>query len=247
MRARAYERSMKESGNRVVVNPFGAVARPGGTDKGSSSPSARVGKRSSSNSSGDSDVLSQLHDSEAKVASQATEIASQAVEIARLRSRLSVPVIDVSQEGSDTVVHMEMLEMLGSMGGDEGGAAGGGGGDGGGGKRQRTSSSSSSSSRSGCSSSGGGGDGGGSGALAQLHKVKKETHSQSVRADALQAEKYQLEDTSLCALCLDVPKCVVLLPGRHMCLCAGCSGSVANGDPCPICRTPVADRIETFI
>ena len=91
------------------------------------------------------------------------------------------------------------------------------------------------------------GDGVGGGALAQLHKVKKETHNQSVRADALQADKNQLEDTSLCALCLDVPKCVVLLPCRHMCLCAGCSGSVANGDPCPICRAPVADRIETFI
>jgi len=93
----------------------------------------------------------------------------------------------------------------------------------------------------------GAGDGGGRGALHQIHRVKQESNAQRSRADALQIDMTQLEDTSLCALCLEIPKCVLLLPCRHLCVCAGCAPRVPTGGPCPVCRTPVQVQMETFI
>ena len=50
----------------------------------------------------------------------------------------------------------------------------------------------------------------------------------------------------LCIICQDREKSVVLMPCRHMCLCAECSNhSTINS--CPKCRTVIARKICVFV
>ena len=50
----------------------------------------------------------------------------------------------------------------------------------------------------------------------------------------------------LCVICQDREKSVVLMPCRHMCLCAECSNhSTVNS--CPQCRTVIARKICVFV
>lgn len=50
----------------------------------------------------------------------------------------------------------------------------------------------------------------------------------------------------LCVICQDREKSVVLMPCRHMCLCAECSNHSAVNS-CPKCRTVIARRISVFV
>lgn len=50
---------------------------------------------------------------------------------------------------------------------------------------------------------------------------------------------------SLCCVCYDKPKSMLLLPCRHLCLCSDCSLLDAVR-ACPICRGRIQDRIEVF-
>merc|ERR1712072_1142571 len=53
------------------------------------------------------------------------------------------------------------------------------------------------------------------------------------------AEMTELRERSVCCVCLDRPRCVVLQPCWHHVLCSLCAPSLAR---CPICRTPIAER-----
>lgn len=50
---------------------------------------------------------------------------------------------------------------------------------------------------------------------------------------------------TLCCVCYDKPKSMLLLPCRHLCLCSHCSLLDAVRT-CPICRSRIQDRIEVF-
>jgi len=59
---------------------------------------------------------------------------------------------------------------------------------------------------------------------------------------------------SLCCVCREVPKSILLLPCRHLCVCEDCGdrcyGHGADPDRrqqrCPVCRTHVVDRLRVF-
>lgn len=60
--------------------------------------------------------------------------------------------------------------------------------------------------------------------------------------------KNQLEsqrEQRLCVICCEMEKCVVLLPCRHMCLCASCSRD-ERLTQCPLCKDDIAHRINVF-
>mmetsp|Transcript_38111 Transcript_38111/g.75975 ORF Transcript_38111/g.75975 Transcript_38111/m.75975 type:complete len:536 (-) Transcript_38111:159-1766(-) len=49
----------------------------------------------------------------------------------------------------------------------------------------------------------------------------------------------------MCVICQDSEKSVVLLPCRHMCVCASCSEH-AQLTTCPLCRVAIAHKINVF-
>ena len=64
---------------------------------------------------------------------------------------------------------------------------------------------------------------------------------------------------SLCTICKSGPKCVVLMPCRHFCVCETCSQALKNGSTwdddkqlcntqptCPICRAIIADYVSVY-
>ena len=56
-------------------------------------------------------------------------------------------------------------------------------------------------------------------------------------------------DASKCPICLDAPKCTVLLPCRHLALCGAPACAAMLGAPplCPLCREPVTDTLQLFV
>ena len=46
-----------------------------------------------------------------------------------------------------------------------------------------------------------------------------------------------------CVVCLEAAPAVVLLPCKHMCLCAGCAPHLTN---CPVCRTPASSQMTVY-
>lgn len=50
---------------------------------------------------------------------------------------------------------------------------------------------------------------------------------------------------SSCCICKDEPKSILLLPCRHLCLCASCS-SLPAVSTCPMCRTAITDRLQVY-
>ena len=46
-----------------------------------------------------------------------------------------------------------------------------------------------------------------------------------------------------CCVCIDEAVNAVLLPCRHQQLCVACAGNLAR---CPVCRAPIADRIQVY-
>ncbi len=58
-------------------------------------------------------------------------------------------------------------------------------------------------------------------------------------------EKVQkrLVSDNLCSICQVKPRCVLLSPCKHACVCQECSPQITK---CPICREVIADRIKFF-
>ena len=52
-------------------------------------------------------------------------------------------------------------------------------------------------------------------------------------------------ESSLCVACREKARTVLLLPCRHLCLCAACSGRVA--ERCPICRGGIEERVDVLM
>lgn len=59
--------------------------------------------------------------------------------------------------------------------------------------------------------------------------------------------KLSSEENSLCCICRDATKTILLLPCRHLCLCEDCSVALQQRrGPCPVCREAVRDTLKVF-
>ena len=56
-------------------------------------------------------------------------------------------------------------------------------------------------------------------------------------------------DASKCVICLCAPRCVAVLPCRHLPLCASAECATMMGTPplCPLCRVRVADTMQLYV
>ncbi len=52
--------------------------------------------------------------------------------------------------------------------------------------------------------------------------------------------------SGLCCCCWELPKTVVLLPCRHLCVCEACGLDEAALATCPMCRQRIAQRFKVF-
>jgi len=61
--------------------------------------------------------------------------------------------------------------------------------------------------------------------------------------------KEQIEDIRRCKICLSSCSVIMLLPCRHTCMCTSCNETHAQTDhvTCPVCRTPITDRINIYM
>jgi hypothetical protein len=57
-----------------------------------------------------------------------------------------------------------------------------------------------------------------------------------------------LEEEHTCTVCLDAPRCAVLLPCRHLAICGAPACAAMLGTPrlCPVCRNPATDTMTVF-
>jgi hypothetical protein len=55
----------------------------------------------------------------------------------------------------------------------------------------------------------------------------------------------QEKEQRMCVICQEREKSVVLLPCRHMCLCAECALH-DHLQQCPLCRRRIEDRISVY-
>jgi hypothetical protein len=55
-------------------------------------------------------------------------------------------------------------------------------------------------------------------------------------------------DSHSCVVCLDAPRCLVLLPCRHLAVCgsAHCFSMLGAPPRCPLCREGVVDTFAVF-
>jgi hypothetical protein len=53
-----------------------------------------------------------------------------------------------------------------------------------------------------------------------------------------------LGSSDLCVVCMESKKTILIMPCNHLCLCFECSRSVS--DKCPMCRSPVENKIKVF-
>ena len=56
-------------------------------------------------------------------------------------------------------------------------------------------------------------------------------------------------DASKCVICLSAPRCLAVLPCRHLPLCAAADCAAAMGTPprCPLCRVGVTGTMQLFV
>lgn len=78
----------------------------------------------------------------------------------------------------------------------------------------------------------------------QVEEVHIEGDEESEPQVLLRLKIYGGDEDPECCICLDAAKDRVFLPCRHMCCCEGCAASVQDTkQPCPICRTPIAEIV----
>jgi hypothetical protein len=55
------------------------------------------------------------------------------------------------------------------------------------------------------------------------------------------------QEGTVCCVCRDRPKSVVLLPCKHLCLCEPCAGTGGRRIArCPMCRQHISDMLHVF-
>ena len=51
-------------------------------------------------------------------------------------------------------------------------------------------------------------------------------------------------EARLCSIWLEGERTIMLMPCRHLCMCADCAGKVRE---CPLCREKVTRRVPVFV
>jgi len=70
---------------------------------------------------------------------------------------------------------------------------------------------------------------------------------ESVEDQLLREVERERED-KLCSICLDQEKCIMMLPCRHLCICATCQEHLrTQRNICPICRKQVKQMIKAYL
>ena len=82
-------------------------------------------------------------------------------------------------------------------------------------------------------------------ASAQAAARAKEQYLQRQKDEAASRLEEQ-QELKLCVVCQDRHKSVLLLPCRHLCVCAECADSRMLQQRCPMCRTRIQRRISVF-
>ena len=56
------------------------------------------------------------------------------------------------------------------------------------------------------------------------------------------------EDRTTCISCMQGDLQVCFMPCSHLCVCATCADAITSrGGPCPVCRTPIRERLTVYI
>lgn len=82
--------------------------------------------------------------------------------------------------------------------------------------------------------------------------TKKAASSEDVEEMLLEQVERERED-KLCVICQDQEKCIMILPCRHLCICASCQANLlqrnnhAHSRTCPICRRHVKQMIKAYL
>lgn len=87
-------------------------------------------------------------------------------------------------------------------------------------------------------------------AQAVLAQQQQATPSPEHKAALAEVARLRAEvDANLCPVCLDAVKCTVLLPCRHLALCAApaCRAMLGAQPLCPLCRCGVEDTMHLFV
>jgi hypothetical protein len=68
-----------------------------------------------------------------------------------------------------------------------------------------------------------------------------------VGSSAVPAAHQDTEET-MCVVCFDAPKDHLVLPCKHLCVCAGCAEQLTNTrtPTCPVCRGPIRETMKVF-
>ena len=89
-------------------------------------------------------------------------------------------------------------------------------------------------------------------ALAALSDAELRAHTAQLRAaldaasTAITQRAIATSERSLCAACLGSSRSALLMPCRHMCLCAPCAEALPTPKRCPLCQEAVIDIVRTF-
>jgi hypothetical protein len=78
-----------------------------------------------------------------------------------------------------------------------------------------------------------------------VYKVKK-TDSDPPKVDPPPIPIPKEENDSLCCICMDSKKCVLLIPCKHVCMCGTC-GLREDITSCPLCVVKIENRMQIFI
>ena len=83
--------------------------------------------------------------------------------------------------------------------------------------------------------------------LARVRETKEKKVREKEREEEIQRKKQLREGemNSLCCICRDSPKSVLLLPCRHLCVCENCCSHYPM-DKCPVCRSTVSQQLKVY-
>lgn len=82
--------------------------------------------------------------------------------------------------------------------------------------------------------------------VAVCQQLQEELQSSLQRVEARKLELLRLDQESrFCVICQERDRSIVLIPCRHLCLCATCSER-ADLSRCPICRANIQSKLEIF-
>ena len=78
-------------------------------------------------------------------------------------------------------------------------------------------------------------------ALSAYHESAMECARATLKARTM-VEEREIE-IRLCVICQEQEKCTLLGPCGHLCVCEGCSAEILD---CPMCRSPIAQRLRAY-